>query len=139
MELIQLFLDYLALEKNYSTLTITSYKRDLDDFVEFYQQEEDSSEIQHATKNHIRAFVMYLSELQKSEKTVNRKLSALRTFYKYLIKESHLTINPIEQIHSLKQNKQVLVPFTQTELNDLLNNDEFFPDTTCRIDRFERK
>ncbi|MCA4775586.1 tyrosine-type recombinase/integrase [Empedobacter falsenii] len=129
MELIQLFLDYLALEKNYSTLTITSYKRDLDDFVEFYQQEEDSSEIQHATKNHIRAFVMYLSELQKSEKTVNRKLSALRTFYKYLLKESHLTINPIEQIHSLKQNKQVLVPFTQTELNDLLNNDEFFPDT----------
>ena len=52
MEFIQLFLDYLALEKNYSTLTITSYKRDLDDFVEFYQQEENSSEIQLATKNH---------------------------------------------------------------------------------------
>jgi len=129
MELTQQFLDYLAFEKNYSTLTITSYKRDLDDFIAFYQAEENSLEIQSATKNHIRAFIMHLTELKKSEKTVNRKLSALRSFFKYLIREKYLTINPIEQIHSLKQTKQVLIPFTEAELNDLLNNDDLFPDT----------
>ena len=127
MDLTQRFLDYLALEKNYSALTITSYKRDLDDFINFYQSEEDSTDIHLATKNHLRAFIMHLSELDKSERTVNRKLSALRSFYKFLIKEKNLTINPIEQIHSLKQNKQVLIPFTEAELNDLLNNDEYFP------------
>ncbi|MEG0189545.1 MAG: site-specific integrase, partial [Algoriella sp.] len=78
-----------------------------------------------ASKNHIRAFIMYLTELEKSEKTVNRKLSALRSFYRYLIKERQLTVNPIEQIHSLKQNKQVLIPFTEAELNDLLTNEEY--------------
>lgn len=129
MELTQQFLDYLAFEKNYSTLTITSYKRDLDDFIAFYQTEENSLEIQSATKNHIRAFIMNLTELKKSEKTVNRKLSALRSFFKYLIREKYLTVNPIEQIHSLKQTKQVLIPFTEAELNDLLNNDDLFPDT----------
>ena len=129
MELTQQFLDYLAFEKNYSTLTITSYKRDLDDFIAFYQGEENSLEIQSATKNHIRAFIMHLTELKKSEKTVNRKLSALRSFFKYLIREKYLTVNPIEQIHSLKQTKQVLIPFTEAELNDLLNNDDLFPDT----------
>ena len=117
MDLTQRFLDYLALEKNYSALTITSYKRDLDDFINFYQSEEDSTDIHLATKNHLRAFIMHLSELDKSERTVNRKLSALRSFYKFLIKEKNLTINPIEQIHSLKQNKQVLIPFTEAEVN----------------------
>lgn len=129
MEFTQEFLNYLAFEKNYSTLTITSYKRDLDDFLNFYKSEESSSEIHSATKKHIRAFVMHLTELNKSEKTVNRKLSALRSFFKYLIREKCITVNPIEQIHSLKQNKQVLIPFTEEELNDLLNNDDLFPDT----------
>ncbi|WP_313373641.1 tyrosine-type recombinase/integrase [Chishuiella sp.] len=129
MEFIQHFLDYLAYEKKYSTLTITSYKRDLEDFLSFYTQEENSDTIHLAKKNHIRTFIMYLTEEKKSEKTVNRKLSSLRSFFKYLIREKHLSINPIEQIHSLKQNKQVLIPFTQAELNDLLNNDEFFPET----------
>ena len=133
MDFIQKFLNYLALEKNYSALTVTSYKKDLQDFVDFYLQEENSTEIQLATKNHIRAFIMYLGELNKSEKTVNRKLSALRSFYRYLLKENILSINPIEQIHSLKQNKQVLIPFTESELNDLLNNDDFFPETFVGI------
>lgn len=129
MDFTHQFLDYLALEKNYSALTVTSYKRDLEDFINFYQQEENTTEIHLASKNHIRAFIMYLTELEKSEKTVNRKLSALRSFYRYLIKERQLTVNPIEQIHSLKQNKQVLIPFTEAELNDLLTNEEFFPTT----------
>ena len=128
MDYTQQFLDYLGLEKNYSALTITSYKRDLDDFITFYQQEENSTEIHEAKKSHIRAFVMFLSQEKKSEKTVNRKLSTLRSFYKYLVKEKILTINPIEQVHSLKRKKEVVVPFTQTEISDLLDNEEFFSD-----------
>ena len=126
MDYTQQFLNYLGLEKNYSALTITSYQRDLEDFIQFYQQEENSSEIHLAKKNHIRAFVMFLAQEKKSEKTVNRKLSTLRSFYKYLIKEKILTINPIEQVHSLKRKKEVVVPFTESEISELLDNEEYF-------------
>ncbi|MBF0597528.1 tyrosine-type recombinase/integrase [Faecalibacter rhinopitheci] len=126
MDYTQRFLDYLALEKNYSSLTITSYQKDLEDFKMFYQQEENDEQIQLARKTHIRSFVMYLSQLNKSEKTINRKLSTLRSFYKYLVKEQILTINPIEQVHSLKRKKEVMVPFTETEISDLLDNEDFF-------------
>lgn len=122
----QRFLDYLALEKNYSSLTITSYQKDLQDFTTFYAQEEQSEQIHLAKKTHIRSFVMYLSQLDKSEKTINRKLSTLRSFYKYLIKEKVLIINPIEQVHSMKRKKEVVVPFTEQEISTLLDTEEYF-------------
>ena len=128
MDYTQQFLDYLALEKNYSTLTITSYQKDIQDFITFYQQEENDSKIHLAKKIHIRSFVMFLSQENKSEKTINRKLSTLRSFYKYLIKEKLLTINPIEQVQSLKKKKEVVVPFTEGEISELLDNEEFFTD-----------
>jgi len=126
MDFTQQFLHYLSLEKKYSALTITSYKKDIEDFTAFYQQEEDSIEIHKARKTHLRAFVMNLSQSDKSEKTINRKLSTLRSFFKYLIKEKELAINPIEQVQSLKRKKEVLVPFTENEISELLDNEEFF-------------
>ena len=128
MDYTQQFLDYLALEKKYSLLTISSYQKDLEDFIEFYNQEENSSEIHLAKKAHIRAFIMHLTQQNKSEKTVNRKLSTLRSFYKFLVKEKILSINPIEQVHSLKRKKEVVVPFTELEISNLLDNEEFFSD-----------
>ena len=128
MDYTQQFLDYLALEKKYSLLTISSYQKDLEDFIEFYNQEENSSEIHLAKKAHIRAFIMHLTQQNKSEKTVNRKLSTLRSFYKFLLKEKILSINPIEQVHSLKRKKEVVVPFTELEISNLLDNEEFFSD-----------
>ena len=128
MDLTQQFLDYLALEKNYSALTITSYQRDLEDFKEFYQQEENSEEIHQAKKTHLRAFVMHLSQNNKSEKTINRKLSTLRSFFRYMVKEKYLTINPIEQVQSLKRKKEVMVPFTEGEMSELLDNEDYFTD-----------
>lgn len=128
MNYTQRFLDYLALEKNYSSLTITSYQKDLEDFTKFYQTQEDSTEIHSAQKIHLRSFIMHLSQDEKSAKTINRKLSTLRSFYKYLVKEKILLINPIEQVHSLKRKKEVMVPFTEQEMSELLDNEEFFSD-----------
>lgn len=128
MDYTQRFLDFLALEKNYSALTITSYQKDIEDFTSFYLQEENDSQIHLAKRNHIRSFVMYLSQENKSEKTINRKLSTLRSFYKYLIKEKVLSINPIEQVQSLKKKKEVVVPFTEAEISQLLDNEEYFTD-----------
>ena len=128
MDYTQRFLDYLALEKNYSSLTITSYQKDLQDFIDFYQVQENSTEIHEAKKIHLRSFIMHLSQDEKSAKTINRKLSTLRSFYKYLVKEKILLINPIEQVHSLKRKKEVMVPFTEQEMSELLDNEEFFSD-----------
>lgn len=126
MQYIQPFLDYLLLEKNFSPLTIVSYRRDLNDFLLFYQAEEERDEMHQASRNHIRAFMMRLTQEDKTERTVNRKLSTLRSYYRFLIKESVLKVNPIEQVRSLKQVKEVIIPFTKQEMEDLLKNDDFF-------------
>lgn len=75
MQYIQPFLDYLLLEKNFSPLTVVSYRRDLDDFLIFYESEEGEQTMHSASRNHIRAFMMVLSQDGKTERTVNRKLS----------------------------------------------------------------
>lgn len=128
METIQRFLDYLQYEKRYSLHTIKNYRRDLDDFLSFYQIEESSDSIEKAEKNHIRSFIISLSDKNISERSINRKLSSLRTFYIYLIKTGQLTTSPMLQIKSLKTKKEVIIPYTEKEMQRLFELENIFPD-----------
>jgi integrase/recombinase XerC len=75
------FLEYLQFEKRYSPHTITSYKKDLEDFSHFYLKTESSEDISKADKKIIRNFIVELSENDISKRSINRKLSSLRSFY----------------------------------------------------------
>ena len=74
------FLEYLELEKRYSPHTITSYRKDLEDFCLFYLKTEASEDISKADKKIIRNFIVELSENNISKRSINRKLSSLRSF-----------------------------------------------------------
>lgn len=127
------FLDYLQLEKRYSSHTITSYRRDLDDFYSFYLKTEGSEDLLKADKKVVRNFVVQLSENGISKRTVNRKLSALRSFYLFLLKLGEINVSPVESISSLKFYPEKQIPMSRDEMSVLENN--VFSETTDILEK----
>lgn len=113
------FLDYLEFEKRYSPHTITSYKRDINDFLEFHRKTESSDDLTKVDKKIIRNFIVELSEKNISKRSINRKLSSLRSFYHFLLKIEEIDISPVETISSLKFYAEKQIPMSQDEMNTL--------------------
>ncbi|MDR6922065.1 MULTISPECIES: tyrosine-type recombinase/integrase [Chryseobacterium] len=118
------FLEYLQFEKRYSPHTITSYKKDLEDFSYFFLRTESSDDISKADKKVIRNFIIELSENGISKRSINRKLSSLRSFYLFLLKIGEIKISPAEGMSSLKFYAEKQIPMSQEEMQDL--NDRIF-------------
>ncbi|WP_076443947.1 tyrosine-type recombinase/integrase [Chryseobacterium sp. RU37D] len=118
------FLEYLQFEKRYSPHTITSYKKDLEDFSYFYLKTESSEDISKADKKIIRNFIVELSENNISKRSINRKLSSLRSFYHFLLKIGEIKVSPAESISSLKFYPEKQIPMSKEEMQ--LLNDRVF-------------
>lgn len=113
------FLDYLATEKRYSANTLVSYKKDLQDFLIFFQDKEGSSDLEKADKKVIRNFITFLSEKNIHKRSINRKLSSLRSFYLFLLKIKVIEVSPLETIPSLKFYAEKQIPFSEDEMLNL--------------------
>ncbi|PIF47583.1 integrase/recombinase XerC [Chryseobacterium sp. 52] len=113
------YLDYLQFEKRYSPHTVTSYKKDLEDFSHFYLKTESSDDISKADKKVIRNFIVELSENNISKRSINRKLSSLRSFYLFLLKIGEIKVSPAESISSLKFYAEKQIPVSQEEMQTL--------------------
>lgn len=113
------FLEYLELEKRYSPHTITSYRKDLEDFYRFYLKTESSEDISKADKKIIRNFIVELSENNIAKRSINRKLSSLRSFYLFLLKIGDIEISPVENISSLKFYPEKQIPMSEQEMQKL--------------------
>ncbi|WP_369047720.1 tyrosine-type recombinase/integrase [Tenacibaculum sp. UWU-22] len=118
--LINAFLDYLLYEKNYSKHTVLAYKTDLFEFKNFCVTEFNQETIQDVHYNQIRSWIVSLVNQQISNTTINRKISSLKTFYKFLQKTNQITINPLAKHKALKMQKKVQVPFTKEEINQAI-------------------
>ncbi len=126
------FLDYLQYEKRYSPHTIISYGRDLDDFILFHLKTEASDNIIQADKKIIRNFIVDLNEKGVSKRTVNRKLSTLRSFYLFLLRLGEIDVSPLETINSLKFYAEKQIPVSQEEMGIL--NSKVFPEIENLLD-----
>ncbi len=123
--LLDKFLTYLQKEKNYSALTLKAYRADLSDFEIFLKAQ--NIDIEKANNKDIRSWIARLSGQNLSEKTINRKLAALKSFYKFLQKTGTVKQNPVAQVTGLRVRRKVPVPFSTVEIYDLLDAG-FFPD-----------
>jgi len=113
------FIDYIQYEKRYSPHTVTAYQNDLDQFFSFLNVQYTIDDIRDVTHPMIRSWLARLIEEQTSPRSVNRKLSTLKSFYKFLIKEGVLTVNPMRRIISLKTSKALPV-FVEKEKMEIL-------------------
>ncbi|RKE77881.1 integrase/recombinase XerC [Chryseobacterium sp. AG363] len=117
--MLEKFLEYLQFEKRYSPHTITSYKKDLEDFSHFFLRTESSDNLAKADKKIIRNFIVELSENDISKRSINRKLSSLRSFYLFLLKIGEIKVSPTEGISSLKFYAEKQIPMSKEEMEEL--------------------
>ena len=117
--MIDKFLQYISFEKRYSSHTVTSYKKDLEDFYEFHLRTEGSENLLNADKKIIRNFIVELSEKNIAKRSINRKVSTLRSFYKFLLKIQEIKTSPVENISSLKFYAEKQIPISSDEMKNL--------------------
>ncbi len=122
------FLQYLEIEKKYSFHTLKSYGEDLNEFTAFFQTENPGTGIVGASKLDIRNFLVHLSSISLSERTINRKLSSLKSYYKYLLKIGEIERSPAAGLKTLKHYNKVQLPFSEDEMLNLFDMEEIFPD-----------
>ncbi len=125
--LINQFKEYLLYEKNYSPHTITSYMNDLTDFRSFLKANY-SVEPHEATTKQIRNWIADLSERNLAETSINRKLASLKSFYKFLLRTKSIDKNPLTAVSGLKTAKKIPLPFSEKEMELLLEKDLFDKD-----------
>jgi integrase/recombinase XerC len=122
------FLDYLKFQKRYSENTIISYENDLSSFFKFLFLEYKINEVKDINPAIVRTWLASLKENKCSSKTVNRKISALKSFFKYQLKIKNVSISPVAGITSLKISRKLPSFIQEKDMDTLLKND-FFPET----------
>ena len=126
--LIEKFLDYLQFEKNYSSNTLNAYKRDLIQYNKFVAEYNDKLKIEEVNYKIIRSWIVTMVTNNISNRSINRKVSSLKSFYNFLIKTETINSSPLKAHTPLKQSKKIQVPFSQDEINSLLDSDFFTND-----------
>lgn len=125
---IQNFLDYLKFQKRYSQHTIVSYQNDIKDFFEFTESKYEVQNLSDISTSLVRTWLAQLKKDKIASKSINRKISALRSFFKFQLRKEVISVSPMATIVSLKVNKRLPSFIEEKELNTLFNDVEF-PDT----------
>lgn len=120
---LQSFLDYLKFEKRYSAHTIGSYKTDLEQFFAYLDQQYGSQPLNAIQPVFIRSWMAELkSEAGLSSKSINRKLSSLRSFFRYQLRQGHIKMMPTASLPVPRQAKRLPVFVKEDEMRRLLEN-----------------
>ena len=117
--MIDKFLEYIQQEKRYSPNTITSYRKDLEDFLSFLMDREGMEELQKAEKKMVRNFIVFLGEKGLTKRSINRKISTLKSFYAFLQRISLISVSPVEGLSTIKFYPEKQIPFSKEEMQDL--------------------
>jgi len=116
------FLDYLLLEKKYSIHTVTAYKTDLMSFMEFYEHQYGENNISKSNYAQIRSWIIDLVEKGVSNRTINRKISSLKSYYKFLLRSEQIEKSPLVKHQALKTSKKIQIPFSDLEIDSVLRD-----------------
>ena len=123
------FIQYIKFEKRYSPHTVSAYQSDLDQFISFLNHPDQIIlHPQEITHYHIRNWMVELMNQQLTARSVNRKIATLRKYFKFLVQEGILTVNPASKINTPKIPKHLPVVVEDARLTQMLDNGEVFSD-----------
>lgn len=120
-------MNYLRYERRCSSHTVKAYQNDLDQFVQFCHERVGDFNFLNVDYQLVRLWVVALMEGNIKPKSVNRKLSTLKSFYRYLMRQEILDVNPVDKVAKPRTEKKLPV-FVGEEALDLLLDSDFFPD-----------
>lgn len=115
------FTDYLFLEKKYSKHTVNAYITDLNSFHDFIKEQFEQENLVEVNYSLIRSWIILLSENNTENVTINRKISSLKAFYKFLLKTKQIEVSPLLKHKALKTPKKIQIPFSEKELDLAIN------------------
>ena len=118
------FLEYLQYEKKYADHTLTAYRTDLISFSDFLLSEYEQQELQEVNYSQIRSWIVKMVDIGLSNNTINRKISSLKSYYKFLQKTKQLSVLPLAKHKSLKTSKEIRIPFSEAEVYNVLQSFE---------------
>ena len=119
------FLDYLQYERNYSEETIKSYREDLCQFEKFAREEIGDSALSEVKAELVREWIVSLMDKGYTSTSINRKLSSLRSFYKFLLRKGEVCVNPLQKITGPKNKKPLPTFLREREMDKLLDEVDF--------------
>ncbi|RHL03509.1 MULTISPECIES: tyrosine recombinase XerC [Bacteroides] len=119
------FLDYLQYERNYSEETIKSYREDLRQFEEFAREEVGDSAPSEVKTELVREWIVSLMDRGYTSTSINRKLSSLRSFYKFLLRKGEVAVNPLQKITGPKNKKPLPAFLRESDMDRLLDEVDF--------------
>jgi len=131
---LQYFIDYLKFQKRYSQHTIISYQNDLTAFFDFIEVTFGNTPLQDIKPTYVRTWLASLKENDLQAKSINRKISSLKSFFKYQLKEQVLAVSPMATIISPKVNKRLPQFVEKADINTLFSYLEFPDDWQGKTD-----
>jgi tyrosine recombinase xerD len=120
--MIEMFLDYLRLERNYSLLTVKSYREDLSDFERFFESLDSQVSWTSVDADVIRNWMEYMMDRGNSASSVNRRLSALKSFYRFALRKKIVQRDPVHGLQGPKKKKPLPQFLKETEMERLLDS-----------------
>jgi integrase/recombinase XerC len=122
--LIDQFIAYLQAEKRFSPLTVEAYQRDMEQFVDYLRVEYELEDLVKVDKLIVKSYIVHLKEEGLVNRSINRKISTLRTFYKYCLRENLVEKLPMTGIKALKLPKTLVKFVTENDINKVSFGDE---------------
>ena len=119
------YIEYITFERKYSPHTQLAYSKDLQGFQQFCQETFEEYDIDQLPYTIIRSWIIALVDQGKSNRTVNRKISVLRSYYNFLLLTEIITVSPLRKHIPLKETKKVHIPFSEKEMIALLEGNHF--------------
>ena len=125
--MIERFIRYIQAEKRYSGHTVMAYKRDLEQFSSFLKKQYGIEDLLSVSSEIVRSYIIDLKDTGLKNRSVNRKVSALRSFYNYCLREKQMRVTPLLGVKSLKQPKELakFVPEHDIKKMHFEQNDDF--------------
>ena len=122
--LIDQFISYIEAEKRFSPLTVEAYQSDMDQFAHFLKDEFGIDDLTQVKTTMVKTYIVRLKEEGLVNRSINRKTSTLRTFYKYCLRENLMEKSPMTGIKALKQPKTLVKFVTETDINKVSFGEE---------------
>ena len=121
MPMKDLFLDYLKLERNYSPATVKHYRDDLKEFERFFQGFDQQLSWESVDSDIVRRWMEYMMDKGNAASSVNRRLSALRSFYSYALRRNLVVKDPVHGIQGPKRKRPLPQFLKESEMDQLLD------------------
>ena len=119
------FLQFLRFEKRFSPHTLISYQTDLEQFREYVSAQFSIDSVKSISHFHVRSWLAALKDEKQAPRTLNRKLSSLNSFYKYLMRQQTVSKNPVKQLHAVKSPERLPAYLKEQEAEFLMEEVQF--------------